>query len=321
MFTLHSCSKEQGSAERDRQEVELIFRPEALLTKTINPDETAVSDINLYVFSEDGFLEDYRYLSSRQINKNNGEVSVSLLLVRGIKVSLVCCANFGFELGSFSRLSELEAYRFSLAYPDELKEGIPMVGKIEKVWTTEENSIVIPLERMMSKISVSMDRTELDKDVKITVKGVGIGNCPRSAVLIGPSTVRGNSDVFNTGYRKDFSEADNMNVEESPGISKEVSLYMLENMMGDLLDDTVDDSEKLVESTLANSCSYIEIDCEYSSDEKNSKAGEYLKYRFYLGGSNGNFDVERNCHYHFVIQPMGDGLGDNSWRIDKTALE
>ena len=112
-----------------------------------------------------------------------------------------------------------------------------------------------------------------------------------------------------------------MNKETSPGRSGEVSVYMLENMMGDLLEDTVDDTGKLVSGAVAQSCSYISVECEYVSKELNTRPGEYLIYRFYLGEENWNFDIERNTHYHFVVQPYGDGLGGSGWRIDKSALE
>lgn len=290
-------------------------------TKSADPDEEMISDVNLFVFSEDGYLEEFRYVSARMLDKAGGKVRVQIPLIRGIKASIACCANFGYELKDISTIEQLAEYRYNLAYPDEYSRGMPMCAIVKKTWSTEDKEIIIPLKRMMAKISVSMDRSALDNNVRLSVKGVSIGNCPRSASVSGPSSVKGTSDVFMKGFSKDFREVDAMNREIAPGMSGEVSLFMMENMMGDLLDDTVDDRGKIVEGAVAGSCSYISVECEYVSDRLNSRPGEYLIYRFYLGGSNWNFDIERNFHYHFIVQPCGDGLGDSGWRTDKSALE
>lgn len=315
---LLSCEK-AGEAQLFTISVEA---PGLMQTRSADPpDESTISDLNLFVFSEDGFLEEFRYLSSRTLEKNGGRISIQVPLVRGIRASIACCANFGYEIKGISTLMELSAYRYNLAYPDEYSRGIPMSALVTKVWSTDDDSVTIPLERIMAKISVSMDRSALDNGVRLSVKGVTIGNCPRSASVIGPSSVQGALDVFAKGFVKSFSQVDAMNKETSPGRSGEVSVYMLENMMGDLLEDTVDDTGKLVSGAVAQSCSYISVECEYVSKELNTRPGEYLIYRFYLGEENWNFDIERNTHYHFVVQPYGDGLGGSGWRIDKSALE
>ena len=48
--------------------------------------------------------------------------------------------------------------------------------------------------------------------------------------------------------------------------------------------------------------------------------GGYLRYRFYLGESLNDMNVERNCVYHITVTPENDGLADNGWRVDKTSL-
>jgi hypothetical protein len=45
-----------------------------------------------------------------------------------------------------------------------------------------------------------------------------------------------------------------------------------------------------------------------------------LKYRFYLGESRNDLSVERNCHYRITVCPVGDGLKDDGWRVDKDAI-
>ena len=81
------------------------------------------------------------------------------------------------------------------------------------------------------------------------------------------------------------------------------------------------DKDKVFESddSRRQTCSYIELDLEYMSDRYVSgKKG--LIYRFYLGEDRQNFDVERNSHYKITVTPVGDGLSDEGWRVDKSGL-
>lgn len=295
--------------------------PEQIARKSINPEEGKISDINLIIFDEDGDVEYRRYLSSRELSGTNGALSIDVKLLRGLKTSIFCCANIGYELTSVKSLKDLSECRYSLAYPDEIKMGIPMSAFVQKVWGMKEKEITLPLKRMMSKVSISLDRSQLDNDVRIYARKVIIGNCPRSVSIIGPSSALNSRDIFDLGFTRTGSELDALNRDAYSGVSEEISLYMLENMNGDLLDDTVDDSGKILNDSHAGVCSYIELHIEYISDSYHTKPSEYLKYRFYLGENNYNFDIERNCHYHYAIQFYGDGLGTTGWRLDKSALD
>lgn len=317
LMVLHSCSAESTF---EMLPVELTMVPVSLQTKGNDPDENLINDLNLFIFNEEGQLEDSKYLSSREIGRNGGKVSVTVSLARGRKTRIACCANYGFKIEGIGSFKELSAFRFSLAYPDEYSRGMPMSGNMFGIWTTNDKEITVPLERMMSKISVSLDRSALDDDVRISVKSMTICNSPRSTSVFGHSSAAGSSDVFRRGLSKSYAAADDLNIEASPGVSREVCLYLLENMRGDLLDDTTDDSGKVLPSAISQSCSYMELEMEYLSDTWQTKPDEYLKYRFYLGESNFNFDVERNCHYHYSIQPYGSGLTEDNWRIDKSSL-
>jgi hypothetical protein len=103
-------------------------------------------------------------------------------------------------------------------------------------------------------------------------------------------------------------------------LSGVVSLYMLENMQGDITEHIDDDSEKVFgeHDHRKDVCSYIEMDIEYLSHEKYSESP--LIYRFYLGDSRTNLDVERNCHYRITVCPEDDGLNGDGWRVDKSGI-
>ena len=104
-------------------------------------------------------------------------------------------------------------------------------------------------------------------------------------------------------------------------VSGEVSLYMLENMQGQMYPSVETDEEKTFPSGDLRSeiCSYIELELEYRSAQHYSST-KNLIYRFYLGDSLNNLDVERNHHYHITVCPEDDGLSGNGWRVDKSGL-
>lgn len=300
--------------------VTIKLTDKSLQTRSQDPDEELITDINWFIFNEDGLFEESGYLSRRTVLLS-GSSDIEASLLKGVEYSVYVCANMGYEINSITTLSELTSQRFYLAYPDDYASGMPMSG----VWTgsvTEDGEVIeIELERMMAKVSVCMDRSSLDDDVTLNVRSIQVGNCPRSALLFGESAALSSSDVFSNGFIKTYEDADDLNIDESLGVSREVSVYMLENMQGDLLPDAQDDSDKVLSSPYSSVCSYIEIKSEYISPDYSTPAEDYLIYRFYLGESVGNFDIRRNCHYHFTVKPEGDGLSGTGWRVDISALE
>ncbi|MCR5003417.1 MAG: fimbrillin family protein [Bacteroidales bacterium] len=248
--------------------------------------EDKISNLNLFIFDEEGLLEEKVY-------SRNGKMELKLL--RGCRYDIYACANLGYALNLKTR-EEIEKYRYWIAYPDEFTEGIPMCGKL-KGYEITGDALNMELERMMARIKVVADRTKLNPDVKLILTDARIGNCPRSAMLFTGSRAETTYDIFSTGYAETF------------GLKDSLTLYQMENLNGEL-----DDPRKKL-------CSYIEIRAEYYSTLYYTKPGEYLRYRFYIRDSKGNYDVERNGSYRFVITPEGTGLNlDDSWRTDKSAL-
>ena len=96
---------------------------------------------------------------------------------------------------------------------------------------------------------------------------------------------------------------------------------MLENMQGLFSESISTDKDKVFDEDDYRSrvCSYIELELDYMSDEKYS-FGKGLIYRFYLGDSLNDLNVERNCHYRITVRPENDGLSDEGWRVDKSNL-
>lgn len=290
-------------------------------TRSSDPDEDAVADVNLFIFNFEGKLEDCIFVRDSRISHNaDGTSQLRVSLLRGMEYSILACANFGFAISGIGTEQDLLEYRYWMAYPDEYLGGVPMSGKTGK-FKADGETVRIDMERLMSKVSLSIDRSRLSKGVTFNVRSVEVGNCPRSVSAFQESHALGGDDVFGHGFAKEGADVDDLNRSSEVGKSREIGVYLLENMQGNLLEGVRNDKDKLLDNkALQDVCSYIEIAAEYKSDTVYSPAGEYLKYRFYLGESPGNFDVRRNNHYHFTICPEGDGLNEDSWRVDKSGL-
>lgn len=284
-----------------------------LESRAYDPDEDLISDISLLIFDERGSSEACLW-------SEDGRSTFETRLLIGHKYTICACANFGYRI-QVENISETADIKYHMAYPDEYRNGIPMYAIEEVTLSEDDREITITLERLMAKISLQMDRSILSDDVRMYVRTARIGNCPRSVSVFTESRVRNEDDCFPSGFvRKDF-ETDMLNTGSDKGLSGSIYLYMLENMQGEMDTDIYEDSEKIFGKTDSRrkTCSYIELEIEYMSDEFYS-TGKGLIYRFYLGEDRNNLDVERNCHYHITVTPEDDGLSDDGWRVDKSSL-
>lgn len=285
----------------------------ALESRAEDPDEYLVSDISMLIFDESGSAEAVLWA-------DNGNTAFETRLLIGHRYTICACVNFGYKVHA-DNIDEIEEMRYYLAYPDEYKKGMPMYAKEEIILTEKDRDVHVTLERLMSKISLQMDRSRLSDDVNIYVRTARIGNCPRSAAVFSASKVRNEDDCFPSGFvRKDF-ETDILNTVSENGLSGSVSMYMLENMQGQMDNHIYEDYEKIFgkEDQRRETCSYLELEIEYMSDKLYS-TGKGLVYRFYLGEDRNSLDIVRNCHYHITVTPEDDGLSDDGWRVDKSRL-
>lgn len=313
---LSGCMAEK--AEPDTAVLEIKLNPRGLHARAADPDEELITDLNLIILDENGFMEESIWIGNIE---DPSDCSLKVLLVTGKKYDIFACTNLGYRI-RVNSVDELHELRYHLAYPDEYREGIPMSGKLEGIILNEDGSVVIGLERLMSKISLRIDRGGLSEGVYMDVVSVKIGNCPKSVRLFGESKVSGKDDCFSSGFSRGSLECDILNSNSGNGISGALSLYMLENMQGEFSSGTIgnDDEKVFDDNDLRNeTCSFVEIAIDYRSDTYHT-IDHPLIYRFYLGEDRNNLDVERNCHYHITIIPEDDGLSGNGWRVDKSGL-
>ena len=306
--------------EDQRTAMVLVLDPEGSApTRSTLPDESLVSDINLFIYNSEGLLEERRFLSGRQFSVKDGTVQLKTSLLRGVPYDIFVAANIGYALPVLTR-KDIESYRYHLAYPDEYSRGMPMSAHLDGYVNEGEAEVLLPLVRTMARIDVNIDRTKLDSDVTFQVTSVHVGNGPSSVRLFGDSRAESATQVFAGGFSLEGRQVQALNIDQAPGVSGSVSLYLPENLQGDLL--TTDDERGKVfsEGQLGKVCSYLEIRGSYHSNAWHTRAGEPLVYRFYLGDGPGNFDVFRNTACKVTVHLEGTGLGEDGWRIDKDRL-
>ena len=288
-------------------------------TRSTLPDESLVSDINLLIYNSEGLLEEKRFLSGRQLSVKDGTVQLKTSLLRGVPYDIFVAANIGYALPVLTR-KDIESYRFHLAYPDEYSRGMPMSAHLDGYVNEGEAEVLLPLVRTMARIDVNIDRTKLDSDVTFQVTSVHIGNGPSSVRLFGDSRAESATQIFAGGFSLEGRQVQALNIDQSPGVSGGVSLYLPENLQGDLLTTNDERGKVFSEGQYDKVCSYLEIRGTYHSNSWHTRAGEPLVYRFYLGDGPGNFDVFRNTACKVTVHLEGTGLGEDGWRIDKDRL-
>ena len=305
---------------RERAGTALVLDVESgIPTRSSLPDDRLVSDINLLIYNAEGLLEERRFLTSRQFSVQDGTIPLKTTLLTDVAYDIFVAANLGYALPALSR-EAVESYRYYMAYPDEYSRGIPMSARLDGYVCGDETEVRIPLVRTMARIDLVLDRTGLRSDVTFQVTSVTIGNGPSSVLLFGDSRAESATQVFSGGFILDGKQVQALNIDQSPGVSGTVSLYLPENLQGDLLD-TDDETEKqFSEGPYGRVCSYIEIRGSYHSDTWHTRAGEPLIYRFYLGDGPGNFDVFRNTACRVTVHLQGSGLEEDGWRVDKSRL-
>ena len=288
-------------------------------TRSGLPDETLVSDINLLIYNSEGLLEERRFLSGRQLTVTDGAVRLKTGLLKGVPYDIFAAANIGYALPVLSR-KDIESYRYHLAYPDEYSRGMPMSAHLDGYVNEGETEVLLPLVRTMARIDVNIDRSKLDSDVSFQVTSVRIGNGPSSVRLFGDSRAESATQVFAGGFSLEGKLVQALNNDQTTGVSGSVSLYLPENLQGDLLTTKDERGKVFTEGQYDKVCSYLEIRGSYHSNSWHTRAGEPLVYRFYLGDGPGNFDIFRNTACKVTVHLEGTGLGEDGWRVDKSRL-
>lgn len=299
LLSIFSCTPYTESSYEE-VEIEIIIKDETLHTKALKPNESLISDVSLMFFDDCGGLVGSMFI------KDSDRCTVRLL--RNKEYDIYACANFGYDV-KVDDVSLLEQVTYHMSYPDEYREGLPMSGELTGVIAGHDSMLVIPMQRLMAKIELKIDRSLLSEEVKMNVTGVVLKNCPKRVKVFSESHTESPHDCFTSGFKLNEYETSPLNTTVDKGLSREVYLYMLENMKGEMPSEITEDM----------ACSYLEIHIEYISPDKISNKGPLI-YRLYLGGSPDDINIQRNCLYRITVRPRDDGLNKDGWSVDVSGL-
>ncbi len=318
---LLSCSCIGTTPTGTMDSIRLVLPESSFSTRSYEPEEERLSDIHIFIFSAEGELEFCRHLQASELENCGEGRCCEVQLIHGRTYDIHICANIGIEPEIRTR-EELERLTCHLSWPDDYRGGIPMSASQEGVRIDRSRTLFLPLERLMAKISLQFDRSQLAEDVELTVRSVRIGNCPKRSLIFSRNTVTTADALFPNGFVRNAEECAPLNRNRKDGISDEITLYLLENMQGKIegTDGTADGKLFPPEDVRSACASFIEISMEYLSPRYFTSSRE-LKYRFWLGEDNVDVNIERNCHYRIMVCPAGDGLDAEGWRIDKSGLQ
>lgn len=311
-----SCIRmdEPGNGMKVTMEIRLC--PYGYQTRAEHND-AHIYDLNVIAF-EDGKTDSMIW---KEFDGNDSGAKMTMSLFKGHTYSFFAVANYGRALANVKERGDLYKEHFELTDTRDICLRMPMTAWSEDVVAEEGGTVRMELIRLAAKISISIDRSMLDKNVSVRAVGVRMGNCPGKAPLDGISRIRDRYDCLEEGFELKESECSPLNAIDKDGLSGEADLYMLENKQGEFPVKIRDAEEKVFADgdPMAEKCSYIELEMEYTSGSLISYDSNLI-YRFYLGDSLNNLDVERNCHYHMTVIPVGDGLSGGGWRVDKSGI-
>ena len=259
LFVAVACTRKDSYA-RLFSETELILRtPLNSPTRAANPDELRISDCNILIYNAFGDLEERSYYKEGTVYNTR--------LLRDVPYTIIAAANLGYALPALA-LEEARQYRYHLAYPDEYSRGMPMAVVLENVVPGPKREL--QLERLMARIDLEVDRSDLPPGILIKITDASVGNCPSSVTLFPGSEAL---DCFTRGFTHSNTEVDGLN--RTDGLT---SLYVLENCK----DNT-----------------YVELKAEYHSDEYHTDPGERVTYRIPLQ------ELRRNTVYPVTVSLSG----------------
>ncbi|MGN1232894.1 MAG: hypothetical protein ACI4UJ_05540 [Candidatus Cryptobacteroides sp.] len=260
---------------------------------------SSVDDVNLWIVS-DGDIIHHSYL--------DGKTTMALVLSAGRSYSFYALANISSDLsGSISGVSDLKSMRVRLQDLDLSSSGgsLPMAGTLAGVTLSAgATPVVIPMERLFSKVSFRFSPDADLKDNSVTITSVLVKN---AASDMTPFSEGSYASVCADG---DYSTATDLQTLASGG---QVDFYCMENCCGKTTN--MDPWAKLPESAPQGKPTYLEV---RASVDGFQMSGEII-YRFCIGANNTNdYNLVRNTSYTVTLKSVCSSVdgSDGIWKID-----
>ena len=268
---------------------------------SIDADEDALEDINLYAYC-DGKLEAMLYTQSPE--------DIRIKLYKGRTYNMYALANMG-EVEAPISEEDMKDHRYSVGSLREIEGAFPMAW-MKEGFTIEGSSpfLGISLERLLARISFSIDRSELD-DFQVTAIKLRQG-----ALGVYPFREDSRAESASDVADGDWASASDLSTVNAGG---EIAFYALENRQGVLMPGNSDPCSKTPDGIPDNSelCTYLEMTSSYSGHYQGvTVSSDKVTYRFYLGEDNcTDFNVIRNKDVKINLKVTEDRIFDESWRV------
>lgn len=284
--------------------VEFSIRAYGDTTRTrssIAATDNAVEDINLLAYY-DGQLETSAYVESPE--------TFTLNLFKDRAYSLYALANVG-EIEAPQTEEEILDYRYSVNTITEIQGGFPMAWS-EEEFTVSGTSpqVSISLERLVSRINLSIDSSELS-DFKITAVKLCQG-----ALGVYPFTDESKAASTSEVGDGDWASSSDLTSLNNGGTA---SFYALENCQGVLLPNNKSADSKIPSEIpdASSLCTYLEMTASFSGEyEGVDVSSDNVRYRFYIGKDNcTDFNVIRNNDVDINLTVTEDRIFDESWKV------
>lgn len=262
-----------------------------------------ISEICLLAYDSNGKL------GSSYFGPSSG---TNLSLRVGMEYDLFALANTG-DL-SDCLLTREEALSYKCDWKKCMDEkGMPFSCRYDKVQVTFDKMEPVRLNfrRMVSVYDFCLDTESLGASFSVTA--VRMKNVARSVSAFTDNKVTAVSDAMDGDYAVK-SELQKLN-----SSSGHITLYVPENMQGNLLEGNSDPAMKSADNVKMAAwkslCTYIEVVGNYSNKGLNT---EGTTFRMYLGtNQTDNFDVIRNRINQIKFSLTAHGVFQDNWKADK----
>lgn len=265
--------------------VSLTVRPERMSSVTRSADETAIRDLNLYLYDDNGNVVLHRYQTSATLRFEclPGDYRMCI------------AANLGRDMGDNPLWED-----FTVTHADKY-DVLPMAyeGDITIIPSADGmlTLLAVEVQRCVSKISYNITVTPAVADIEL--RSVQLFSVPRSVSVFDMAAAPSDDP-------DDYTDCPEVGLS---GQQAAGDCYLLPNMQG-VVATITDQRQKNPENAPANA-SYLLIRAVCGS--------KILAYYIYLGGNNtSDFNVRANMHSRLNISILGDSEVDT--RISSYAV-
>ena len=252
--------------------VELAVRPDKMTTVTRSADETAIRDINLYLYDHNGDIILHRYQTSATLRFECVPMNYLMRIA----------ANMGRDLGNNPAWED-----FTLAHKDAY-DALPMAWEGDVTIPASGGRLpAVEVQRAVAKISYDI----AVKPTDIELLSVQLLSVPRTVSIFDVAASPSDDP-------DDYTDCPERRVS---GQQAAGDCYLLPNMQGTV--PSITDQRAKNADNAPENASYLLI--------RAVRGAKALAYYVYLGENNtSDFNVRANTHYRFNISILGDSEVD-----------